>query len=209
MPNTTVRANARALPKAAKRQTTKSKPSRPRVIAVETLGKRLEKMMREQNAANRVRAEAGVRFEKIVPKGKPMEGLPPTSAPRIWDSLLEPPKLSRPASMEQRWQIIQCLFDSQRKMRFATIKAAAKKSGYATAAERVKSIDAEILDLASRALKVQAASITGVRSQALALLALDQVRYGIGLGQNRFPSDGVLMLSRAIVDLSDTQEARA
>ena len=98
MPKATVRANAQALPKAAKRQTTKSKPSRPRAT-VERLGKRLEQLMREQKAANRVRAEASVRFEKIAPKGKPMEGLPPTSAPRIWDSLLE---LVRSQTLDRR-----------------------------------------------------------------------------------------------------------
>jgi hypothetical protein len=98
------------------------------------------------------------------------------------------------------------VFDTEGRLPFATLKAMSKKSGYATAAERVRSIDMEIKDLASRALKVRAASLAGARSQALALLALDQIRYG---WQHTFSREAVLALSRSVVALSKAQEARA
>jgi hypothetical protein len=99
----------------------------------------------------------------------------------------------------------QRLFDSESRLPFATFKSMAKKSGYAAAADRVRSIDVEIKDLASRAIKIRAASLAGARTQALALLALDQLRYG---WQWNFAREDALTLSRSVVALSKAQEAR-
>jgi hypothetical protein len=207
-----VRADARTLPKATKRS--KSKTSRVpthargvRITALQRIGKRLEQLTREREAADRLRGRARLRFEKIAPKLTPMEGLPETSIAKVWNILIDPQDYQRKYSVFQRWLTMQRLFSPREGIAFTTIKAAAKKSGYATAAERVKSIDMEIHDLASRALKVQAANLAGAGCQALAVLALDKTEYGRqGLGP-RFPHEGVLLLSRAVVGLSNAQEA--
>lgn len=107
--------------------------------------------------------------------------------------------------MEDHWKIVQHIFDIQERIPFAALKSMAKKSRYAAAAARVRLIDVEIKGLASRALKIRAASLAGTRSQALALLALDRMRYG---WQYIFAREDVLTLSRSVVALSKAQEAR-
>ena len=230
MPNATVRADARTLPEATdadRRSIMRTFLALTGAVATATvwnagktraeetpnegelvsLGKRLEKLTRERETTQGLRVEARARFEKIAPKGTPMKDIPDTSIARVWDNLIDPPKLDHPVSMEQHWQIIRHLFDIENELPFATIKAAAEQSGYAIAAERVRSIDVEIHDLASRALGIQAATLGGARAQALALLALDQTRYG--RRWNTIPHEGVMTLSRAVVALSDGVGARA
>jgi hypothetical protein len=123
---------------------------------------------------------------------------------KAWDGLLDAPKTARPLSMEIHWKIVQHLFDTEGSLPFATLKLMAKKSGYAAAADRVRSIDMETKDLASRALKIRAASLAGAKTQALALLALDQLQYG---WEYMYAREDVLTLSRTVVALSKTQEA--
>jgi hypothetical protein len=173
-----------------------------------SLGQRLETLTREREIAQSLRVEARARFEKIAPKGMPMEDIPDTSIARVWDILIDPPSsLDHPVSMEQHWQIVRHLFDTENELPFATIKAAAERSGYAVAAERIRSIDVEIHALTSRALEIQSATLAGARAQALALLALDQTRYG--RRWSTIPHEGVMTLSRAVVALSDGVGARA
>jgi hypothetical protein len=230
MPNATVRANARTLPEATesdRRKIMRTFLALTGAVATSTvwnvgktraeetpnegelvsLGQRLEKLTRERETAQSLRVEARARIEKIAPKGIPMKDIPDTSIARVWDNLIDPPKLDHPVSMEQHWQIIRHLFDTENELPFATIKAAAEQSGYAIAAGRVRSIDVEIHDLASRALGIQAATLGGARSQALALLALAQVSSDVGW--KPIPHEGVMTLSRAVVALSDGVGARA
>jgi hypothetical protein len=158
-------------------------------------------LMRERESAENLRVEAGAAFEKIAPKIT-SEVLSNTSVTKAWDGLLDPSKTARPLSMEIHWKIVRYLFDTEGSLPFATLKSMAKKSGYAAAADRVRLIDVEIKDLASRALKIRAASLAGTRSQALALLALDRIRYG---WQWNFAREDVLTLSRSVVALSKAQ----
>jgi hypothetical protein len=166
-----------------------------------SLGKRLERLMRERESAENLRVEAGAAFEKIARKITSE-----ASVTKAWDGLLDPPKTARPLSMEIHWKIVQHIFDTEGSLPFATLKLMAKKSGYAAAADRVRSIDMETKDLASRALKIRAASLAGAKTQALALLALDQLQYG---WQYMYAREDVLTLSRSVVALSKAQEARA
>jgi hypothetical protein len=170
-----------------------------------SLGKRLERLMRERESAENLRVEAGAAFKKIAPKiTSTYESLPNTSVIKAWDALLAPVLTSRPLSMEIHWKTVQHVFDAEGRLPFATFKSMAKKSGYAAAADRVRLIDVEIKDLASRALKIRAASLAGAKTQALALLALDRIRYG---WQWNFAREDVLTLGRSVVALSKAQEA--
>ena len=229
MPNATERANVRTLPEttdADRRSIMRTFLALTGAVATATvwnagktraeetpnegelvsLGKRLEKLTRERETAQGLRVEARARFEKIAPKGTPMKHISDTSIARVWDHLIDPPKLDHPVSMEQHWQILRHLFDIENELPFATIKAAAEQSGYAIAAERIRSINLEINDLAARALEIQAVTIAGARAQALALLGIRPVRPWM---DSDLFHEGAMTLSRVVVALSDGVGARA
>ena len=101
---------------------------------------------------------------------------------------------------------MQHILDTENKLPFATIKAAAEQSGYAFADERVRSIDVEIRELAAQALEFQAATLAGARAQALALLGIRPVRPWM---EPDLFHEGAMTLSRAVVALSKGEEARS
>ena len=171
-----------------------------------SLGRRLERLMREREGSEKLRVEAGETFKKIAPKITPSHAnRSENTVIQVWDALIDPVDAASKLSMEIHWTIVQHMFDTERVLPFASVKAMAKKSGYAAAAERVRSIDIELKSLASRALKMRAASFAGAKTQALAFLALDQVRYGWSW---TFDRKDVLALSRSVVALSNAREAR-
>ena len=122
-----------------------------------SIGKRLERLMRERELADRLRVEAGAAFEKSAPKITSSYANFNNSVVKAWDALLDPGETVRPLSMEDHWKIVQHIFDIQERIPFAALKSMAKKSRYAAAAARVRLIDVEIKGLASRALKIRAA----------------------------------------------------
>ncbi len=169
------------------------------------LGRRLETLMRERETAESLQIEAAARFEKFAPKGKPTINLPNVSIVRLWDCLIDPRHDHPAISIEDHWEILRHFYDAADEVPFATIKAAAEQSGYRAAVEHVKAIDLEIHDLASRAFDIQAASLSGARAQALALLALAQVRYGPARGP--IPPKAIMTVSGAVVALTNREEA--
>ena len=75
-----------------------------------------------------------------------------------------------------------------------------ERSGYASAKERVESIDGEIRDLASRALKIKAVTLAGAGAQAIALLSVRSTRPW--LRDSCFDA-GAMTLSRTVKALSE------
>ena len=169
-----------------------------------SLGQRLERLMRELEKAEKLQSEAGAALEKIAPKLTSRSDDLDTSAIGVWDMLLDPSVTAKTISQEQHWRILQQAFDVDRVLSFKSLESMAKKSGYAAAAERVRSINIELGDLASRALKIRAANLADAKTQALAFLALGQLRYGWVWS---FAREDVVNFSRSLVAVIKAQEA--
>jgi hypothetical protein len=69
-------------------------------------------------------------------------------------------------------------------------------------------MDAEIRELASQALKIEAKGPAGVRAQALAILALGETNTG-RLPRVWTTGEHARLLSRAVLRVADTNEASA
>jgi hypothetical protein len=166
------------------------------------LGERLECLMRERETADRVLSDARTRFEEIAPKLNLADYLSSPSYRALtiasfWDTTIDQP-LEHPIAPEDCWRVLR--HQHGVKEPYATVAAAAHQSGYASALERVRSIDLEIHETAPRTIDIEAASMTGVKAQALAILALDQTVYGWrGPRIHAYAST----LSRAVVALSN------
>jgi hypothetical protein len=172
-----------------------------------SLGPRLERLMRELEKAEKLQSEAGAALEKIAPKLTSLSDNLNTSATGVWDTLLDPSATAKMTiSQEQHWRIIQHMYGVDRVLSFKSLKSMANKSGYTAAAERVRSINMELKDLAYRALKIRAANLADAKTQALAFLALGQVRYGWVWS---FAREGVVNFSRSLVAVIKAQEARS
>jgi len=209
MPNAALRADARTLPEATNRRAlldaTKLDTERAEgPTDLRSIGRRLERLTRERKDAKKLWNETGAAFAKSAPKLRSQYDNRDVSVGYVWDALLDPVKTSKPISREQHWRILQDMFDSQRVLTFQAVESMAKKSGYAAAAQQLRSIDAEIKQLAYRALKIRAAGLAGAKTQALALLALDQLHYGWSW---MLPTAEVLAFSRAVVAIASHGKA--
>jgi hypothetical protein len=174
-----------------------------------SLGQRLEQLTRERETAKTLQGEARARLENTTPKVR-MRRLrsyeDESSFAEIWDSLTnesiwERSKRDPSMTMEQLWGCLCQLFEIKDAPSYTTIKAEAERSGYASAKERVGSIDVEIRELAARALKIKAVTLAGARAQAQALLALNQIRFFVVW--DKIPYEGALTLSRTVKALSE------
>jgi hypothetical protein len=141
-----------------------------------SLGDRLEKLTSERQAVERAQIEAETRFEEIAPKPDPkirtIGGGPRTPVATVWDVITEETEYPR----SDVWKLL--ARQAGRKGPYSTIEAAAQQSGYSSTVERAIAMDAEIRDLATRALKIEAKGPAGVKAQALAILALGETNTG-------------------------------
>jgi hypothetical protein len=179
----------------------------PEASELVSLGQRIEQLARERETAESLQGDARARLENTTPKVRTrrLGSCEDESFAEIWDSLTNEShwkgfKRDPPMTMEQRWGCLCQLFEIKAAPAYTTIKADGERSGYASAKERVESIDVEIRDLASRALKIQAVTLAGAGAQAIALSSVRSIRPW--LKDSCFDA-GALTLSRTVKALSE------